>query len=177
MMKRHVFRTVLQLTVVFLSLAAAAEAQGPKGRSFGFGLQFGDPTAVTLRWWTSKANSWDAAVGVSHLGNPHVHAGYLWHFNDVFDSRVVSLYAGVGAMAGFGEKGDWVWSKGRKWNKDYWYYDDHEGMVLAARGIFGLNIIPRNTPLDIFFELDPILGVMPGFGFDIMGSLGLRFYP
>jgi hypothetical protein len=50
-------------------------------------------------------------------------------------------------------------------------------MVVAAKGTFGLNIIPRNTPLDIFLEVNPIIGISPGFGFDIMPSLGIRFYP
>ena len=36
-------------------------------------------------------------------------------------------------------------------------------LVIAAKGTFGLNIIPRNTPLDIFFELNPIIGLSPCF--------------
>jgi hypothetical protein len=165
------------LIALVVGLAMPAMAQGPMGKSFGVGFSVGDPTAISFRIWTSRANSWDAAIGASYLGNPHIHGDYLWHFNDAFNSRIVSLYAGVGAALGFGDRRDgWVLIRYRK-GKDYWYYSDRDELVVAAKGTFGLNIIPRNTPLDIFLEVNPIIGISPGFGFDIMPSLGIRFYP
>lgn len=167
------------LILLFLSvLSLPAMAQGPKGKSFGVGFQLGDPTAVSFRFWNSKQTSWDLAVGASYLGNPHVHGDYLWHFNDAFGSRIVSLYMGVGVALGFGDKRDgWVLVKYKK-GHDYWYYGDNDNdLVVAAKGAFGLNIIPRNTPIDIFLELNPIIGLSPKFGFDIMPTLGIRFYP
>ena len=177
MMKPHEGLTAVLITLAAFAISMnTATAQGPKGRSFGFGFSLGEPSAVTFRFWESRMNSWDAAIGVSHLGNPHIHADYLWHFPDAFNSRIVSLYAGVGAVVGLGERGHYVWNKGRKWDNDDWYYD--EGNVLfGAKGAFGLNIIPRNSPLEIFIELDPVLGLVPGFGFDFQGAVGLRFYP
>ena len=160
-------------------MAASALAQGPKGRSFGFGFEFGDPLAFTIRIWDSPKNSWDAALGESFLGSPYIHADYLWNFPDAFNSNIVSLYAGIGAAVGFGEKNRYVfWYRGK--GHDYWYYDDgdgHNGAAFAVKGAFGLDVIPRRSPLEIFFEVDPLLGVSPGFGFDFMVALGLRFYP
>ena len=158
-------------------ISTTAHAQGPQGKSFGIGFSAGEPTAVSARIWTSRQNSWDIGVGSSWIGNPHVHADYLWHFNDAFNSRIVSLYAGVGGVLGFGDKdrGVFKWKGDR--DKDRWYYGEDEGVAIAAKGVFGLNIIPRNTPLDIFVEIDPVLGLSPGFGFDIMPALGIRFYP
>jgi hypothetical protein len=153
-------------------------AQGPKGKSFGVGFQLGEPTAVSFRFWTSRDNSWDLAVGASYLGNPHIHGDYLWHFNDAFNSRIVTMYAGVGAALGFGDKDGWVfykWKRGKI--EERWYYKRDQEFVVAVKGAFGLNILPRNTPLDIFLELNPIIGISPGFGFDIMPTLGIRFYP
>lgn len=175
---RRVWGQLALMLILVAGLSLPAMAQGPKGKSFGVGFSVGDPTAVSFRFWTSRDNSWDLAVGASYLGNPHVHGDYLWHFNDAFNSRIVSLYAGVGAALGFGDNRDgWVLVRYKK-GKDYWYYhDDGDGMVVAAKGTFGLNIIPRNTPLDIFLELNPIIGISPGFGFDIMPALGIRFYP
>lgn len=165
------------LIAMFL-LSSSVFAQGPKGKSFGIGFSVGEPTALSLRFWTSRENSWDVAVGSSYIGNPHIHADYLWHFNDAFNSRIVTLYAGVGAAVGLGDKDGWVLVKYKKGKiENRWYYDrDHE-TVIAAKGTFGLNIIPRNTPLDIFLEINPIIGLSPGFGFDIMPALGIRFYP
>lgn len=165
------------LIAMFL-FSSSVFAQGPKGKSFGIGFSVGEPTALSLRFWTSRENSWDVAVGSSYIGNPHIHADYLWHFNDAFNSRIVTLYAGVGAAIGLGDKYGWVLVKYKKGKiENRWYYDrDHE-TVIAAKGTFGLNIIPRNTPLDIFLEINPIIGLSPGFGFDIMPALGIRFYP
>ena len=173
---RRTCRTI-SLIALFLVIAAHGSfSQGPKGRSFGFGFSLGEPTAVTLRFWESKMNSWDAAIGVSHLGNPQIHADYLWHFPDAINSRVVSLYAGVGGLVGLGDRGYFVWNKGRKYDKDHWWYDDGK-LLVAAKGVFGLDIIPRNSPLEIFLELNPVLGVVPGFGFDFQAAVGIRFYP
>lgn len=176
---RRVWGQLALMLILVAGLSLPAMAQGPKGKSFGVGFSVGDPTAVSFRFWTSRDNSWDLAVGASYLGNPHVHGDYLWHFNDAFNSRIVSLYAGVGAALGFGDKRDgWVLVRYKKKDKDYWYYGDRaDDLVVAAKGTFGLNFIPRNTPLDIFLELNPIIGISPGFGFDIMPALGIRFYP
>lgn len=171
-------KSIFSVVAGILILANTLSAQGPKGKSFGIGLSLGEPTAVTARFWTSRQNSWDAAIGKSHIGNPHLHADYLWHINDAFDSRIVSLYAGVGAIAGFGSKGEYVLVKfGKGPFKEHWYYDADNDVALAAKGTFALNIIPRNTPIDIFLELNPVLGLSPGFGFDFMLAIGVRFYP
>ena len=164
--------------VLFLATVTSSFAQGPKGRSFGIGVSLGEPTAVTARFWLSKSNSWDLAIGSSAVGNPHIHADYLWHFNDALDSRVFSLYAGVGGILGLGDKDNGVFIKIKNGKvKDRWYYSDDNDFAIAAKGVFGLNVIPRNTPLDIFLEINPVLGISPGFGFDIQPALGIRYYP
>jgi len=170
--------TFILFTVLFaVGSSMTVHAQGPQGKSFGIGFSVGEPTAVSARIWTSRQNSWDIGVGSSWIGNPHIHADYLWHFNDAFNSRIFSLYAGVGGILGTGDRDDgWfvVYKRGKK--EERWYYGDDD-FAIAAKGVFGLNIIPRNTPLDIFLEIDPVIGLSPGFGFDIMPALGIRFYP
>lgn len=176
-MNTKTFFLSIVLFAAFLSIAPQnAFAQGPKGKSFGFGLQVGEPTAITFRIWTSRANSWDAAIGSSRFGRPHLQAGYLWHFNDAFNSRIASLYAGVGGIMGLYDYDHTGWivkSRGK------WYHDDDDptGFLLAARGAFGLQIIPNNTPIDIFAEIDPVLVLTPGTGFDFQFGVGIRFYP
>lgn len=166
------------LLILTLLPSHEATAQGPMGRTFGIGFSVGEPTAVSARFWLSKANSWDLAIGSSAVGNPHVHADYLWHFNDAFNSRIFTIYAGVGGILGFGDKDNGIFIRVKKGkDKERWYYDDKEGVAIAAKGVFGLNVIPRNTPLDIFLEINPVLGISPGFGFDIQPALGIRFYP
>ncbi|MDT8324883.1 MAG: hypothetical protein RRA94_12280 [Bacteroidota bacterium] len=175
---KHYITLCILIPLFTTILPDTVSAQGPMGRDFGIGFSVGEPTAVSARFWISRANSWDLALGSSAVGNPHIHADYLWHFNDAFNSRIFTLYAGVGGIVGFGDKdrGIFIRFKGDK-DKDRWYYDDDTDMAVAAKGVFGLNVIPRNTPLDIFLELNPVLGISPGFGFDIQPALGIRFYP
>lgn len=169
---------IIFIPLLTMVLPDSASAQGPMGRDFGIGFSVGEPTAVSARFWISRANSWDLALGSSAVGNPHIHADYLWHFNDAFNSRIFTLYAGVGGILGFGDKDNGVFIRFKKGkDKGRWYYSDDSDMAIAAKGVFGLNVIPRNTPLDIFLELNPVLGIVPGFGFDIQPALGIRFYP
>ena len=80
-------KTVITSTFLALVLIAGVQdgyAQGPNGKRYGIGISIGDVTAVSFRAWLSKNNSWDAAIGNSYLGNPHLQAGYLWHYNDAF---------------------------------------------------------------------------------------------
>ncbi len=178
MAARRVLTAIMLSAGLLATITPHAQAQGPMGRSFGIGFSVGEPTAVSARIWTSRENSWDVAIGHSYVGNPHIHADYLWHFNDAFNSRIVSLYAGIGGIVGFGERGSyWFVRYSNKNKKEYWYYHDDDSPVFAVKGVFGLNIIPRNTPLDIFLEIDPVIGIAPGFGFDIMPAVGIRFYP
>ncbi len=177
-MKRTLLLFSSLLLLVTILPSHNVSAQGPMGRSFGIGFSVGEPTAVSARFWISRANSWDLALGSSAVGNPHIHADYLWHFNDAFNSRIFSIYAGVGGIIGFGDKDSGFFIKIKKGkDKGRWYYSDDSDIAFAAKGVFGLNIIPRNTPLDIFLELNPVLGIAPGFGFDIQPALGIRFYP
>ena len=168
MMKRF----VIILTFVFAFFAAeTAEAQRPAG-DFGFGLILGDPTGVTLKFWTSNANAFVLDVGGSYFGNLSIVGDYLWHF-DAFNSNIVGLYAGAGGVLGFGEGRDWVYKRG----DDDFYVRDDDDFGLGARGTFGLNVVPRNTPLEIFVEIGVLVGFVPTFGAGPEAAVGIRFYP
>lgn len=143
------------------------------GRTFGFGIMFGDPTGATLKFWTSRENAFVVDVGSSYFGSIRFNGDYLWHF-DAFHSQVVKLYAGPGAVVGIGE--------GRRY---WWYKDDHERFYfrekgdvgIGVRGIFGLNIIPKRAPLEIFLEFGVLIGIVPDFGTGVDAGVGIRFYP
>ena len=42
--------------------------------------------------------------------------------------------------------------------------------------MFGLNIIPKRTPLEFFLEVGPLIGLYP-FGVAVDIAAGVRFYP
>jgi hypothetical protein len=163
---------IIVFTMLFLALNPCLNAQGPKGKSFGFGLILGDPTGLTINYFTNSENSWDAYIGSSYFGSLRIGGDYLWHFN-AFNSNVVKMYAGPGIVLGFGN-GTGIWYK-EDHDKFYYWKDNSFGM--GARVIFGANIIPRNTPIEIFFELGPLVGFSPNVGVNIDAALGIRFYP
>jgi hypothetical protein len=145
-------------------------AQSPDGKAWGFGIMAGDPVGFTAKYWTNTENAYVFDVGSSYFGSPRFDVDYLWHF-DAFHSRVAELYAGPGAAIGFG-------------NGHSFYYNDSGVLVaesdntsLGVRGVFGLNVIPMNSPLEIFFEVGLLVGLSPNFGSAFDASLGLRFYP
>ena len=158
------------LVIAILALTFSAtegKAQGPGGRTFGFGLVLFDPLGATVKVWTNPVNAFVFDIGASDFGPTRLDADYLWHF-DAFHSRVVKMYAGPGLALAFGS-GNGIYG-GRE------FYNGENGVGIAIRVMFGLNFIPERTPLEIFFEMGPLIGLSPsGVGFDV--AAGIRFYP
>src|SRR5579872_1137096 len=98
MMRRYTFT----LAVCLLFIPSLLRAQGPEGKSFGFGLILGEPLGGTVKFWTSYDNAFVGDIGASYFGSPRIQADYLWHF-DPFHSHIVKMYAGPGLAIGFGQ--------------------------------------------------------------------------
>lgn len=164
--------TLLSVFIILNILIPGIYAQGPKGKDFGIGLVLGDPSGLSIKYWTTAENAFHVYIGSSYFGKIRLGADYLWHF-DSFNSSVVKLYTGLGLVLGFGN-GSGIWYKS---NKDNFYYWSDNTVGIAARGVLGLNIIPRNSPLEIFLELAPLVGLSPNYGINIDAAVGIRFYP
>ncbi len=160
------------LLLLIATAAPTANAQGPKGRDFGFGLNLGDPTGITIKYWFSRENALVASLGNSYFGALRINVDYLWHF-DAFNSRVVDLYAGIGGVLGFGEGHGVLYHH----KKDVYYYREDDDTGIGIRAVLGLNIIPKNSPLEIFIEFGPLVGLVPKTGSSLDVSAGIRFYP
>jgi hypothetical protein len=156
------------LRLIALMCIGVGIASAQRGAT-GFGIILGDPTGLTLKHWVSRDQAIAASLGGSYFGAPRIGVDYLWHFN-AFRSNTVILYGDVGAVIGLG--------KGVRWwgDRGYKYYD-RDQTRLGVRGMFGVNVLPRGTPLEFFLELGPLLGIAPGFGTAIDVGLGMRFYP
>ena len=142
--------------------------QSPQGKEVGFGIILGDPIGGTLKFWTDRDNALVIDLGSSFFGKPRIGVDYLWHF-EAFDSDIANLYAGAGGALGFGEgKGFWYDNK---------FHRTRNEVGLGARGVFGVNVVPRHTPLETFFEIGVLLGFTPDFGSAVDAAIGIRFYP
>lgn len=164
-MKKYI---ILIIVIITFSGLSKAQTYSPNGKEFGFGIMVGDPLGGTLKFWTQRDNAFVVDVGSSYFGSPRIGVDYLWHFN-AFNSPIANLYAGPGGVLGIGE-GNGFYFEGK--------YQRSSGSVgLGARGVMGVNITPRNTPIEAFFELGVLLALTPEVdsGFDV--GLGVRFYP
>ncbi|MDQ1267104.1 MAG: hypothetical protein QG635_2257 [Bacteroidota bacterium] len=167
-MKR--FRLVLFTLIIFVMCFSVTKSFAPKDKNFGLGVILGEPTGLTAKLWLHNNSAFAFCLGNSYLGTLRVGVDYLWHFN-AFNSSIVSLYAGPGIAIGIGESSGWLYvNKDRKWYRA----DDNIG--LGARAVFGVNIVPRNTPLEFFGEIGVLVGFNPTIYTNVEGAIGFRFY-
>jgi hypothetical protein len=162
------------LIVLFSGISSSSFAQGQGGRDFGFGLILGDPTGGTVKFWLNKENAIVGDIGADYFGAPRIDIDYLWHFYS-FRSTVTSIYAGIGGVVGVGQGYYALWYRD---DHNRFYYRGVDGQTgFGARAIFGLNILPRRTPLEFFVEIGPLIGISPAFGVALDFAAGIRFYP
>ncbi len=161
---------VFVVTIFLLVSSQSLFAQSPQGRNWGFGIMLGDPTGLTAKYWTTDVNAFVFDLGSSYFGSPRLDADYLWHF-DAFHSDIAKLYAGPGVALGFGK------GHGFYYSQNNGFYVRSSGGGFGVRGIFGVNIIPRNEPLEFYFEAGLLVGITPDFGSAVDAAVGIRYYP
>jgi hypothetical protein len=144
------------LLCAFLLLAAAS-AGVAQDRGFGLGVILGEPTGLSGKLWTTSRNAIDAGVAWSFRreGFFHIHADYLWHFPlRAETSERFTFYAGVGGRFGA---------------------VSHDA-ILGVRVVGGFAFWPRNTPIDIFVEIAPVVDLAPATELNANGGVGIRFF-
>ena len=148
-------------------------------KTFGLGLELGEPTGLNGKYFVSDTGALDFGVGYiySHYyygDGVHLYLDYLWHPASLASNASFELpfYIGVG---------------GRFW--DFEYCDrnlcDYGGSAIGLRVPIGLSFDFNNAPLDIFLQVVPVFDFITGdyydrfrdrshFGADF--SVGLRFW-
>ena len=165
------FRKIIYLFVMIILIGGfkSTKAQyAPEGKTFGFGIILGDPTGGTAKLWLTRDNALAFHLGASFFGSPRIGVDYLWHF-DAFNSNIVNLYAGPGGVIGFGE-GHGFWYKKK-------FIRTGNEIGIGGRAMFGINVVPQRTPLEIFVELGVLIAFIPDFGSAADAAIGVRFYP
>jgi hypothetical protein len=148
-------------------------------KTFGLGLELGEPSGLTGKYFLSDAAALDFGLGWIYRhyyygDGVHLYGDFLWHPTSLVSSDAFELpfYVGVGL---------------RFW--DFEYCDDrvcgYGGSALGIRVPFGIAFDFNNAPLDIFIQLVPVLDFVSGdyydrrrnrahFGVDL--SVGIRFW-
>jgi hypothetical protein len=139
----------------FLPLRASAAYSGDEG--FGIGVMLGEPTGLSCKYWLGGPAAVDGGLTWSFRQDFIIaHSDYLYHFFDVIpiQSQKLAPYLGAGGRV--------VIAK------------EHVG--LGVRVPFGIDFIFENAPLDFFFEIVPVVDLIPEPEPLLNASIGARFF-
>lgn len=130
----------------------------PTERPFEAGAIFGEPTGLSLKYWTSETMAIDGGLGWSFKDDTdfHVHSDLLWHNFEWLKvpEGQLPVYFGVGARAKF---------------------RDHRDDLVGIRFPIGLNYLFANAPVSVFVEVAPVLDVAPSTRGGITAGIGARY--
>jgi len=126
-------------------------------KDFGLGIILGEPTGISLKKWVTQTTAIDGGIAWSFTGKNslHLHMDYLFHNFNLLKTEKGKLpfYYGIGCRIKAKEKSR-----------------------VGIRIPVGISYIFDNVPIDIFFELGPILDLIPATEFGINASIGCRYY-
>jgi len=148
------------LTILFCFGTLSAQTRG-----FGIGIILGEPTGLSMKFWTSSNTAVDIAAAWSFINGSavHVHADYLYHnFKLVkLDYDTLPFYIGIGGRIKFGEHDNG---------------DDHQDYRIGVRIPVGLEFLPSKIPFDFFIEIAPLLDLIPNTDLNFNGGIGFRYF-
>lgn len=149
---------------IMVLLFAVVSANAREQDTFGLGVIVGEPTGLSLKYWLDKEHAIDGAAAWSFAENDsfQLHADYLIHDYELLNSDDLPFYYGLGARLKFKDDE----GSGRNRNE----------AIFGIRAPLGITYLFEDAPLDLFFELVPILDLSPDVELDINAAIGLRFY-
>jgi len=148
------------ISVIPILILLGGSASGAGKRDFGLGIILGEPAGICGKLWTDGNSAVDGAVAWSTDNNAslHLHADYLVH--SFSSGRVekgrLPIYYGIGGRIKFSENNN----------------DDFIGVRVPV----GIEYLFENAPVDIFFEIVPILDLAPDTDFDLNAAVGARYF-
>jgi hypothetical protein len=148
-------------------------------KTFGLGLELGEPTGLNGKYFLSESGALDFGIGWIYrhyyYGDGfHIYADYLWHPVSLVSASAFELPFYIGGGLRF-------WS--------FTYCDqrvcEFDGSAIGIRIPFGIAFDFNNAPLDIFIQLVPVIDFVNGdyydryrdrthFGIDL--SVGIRYW-
>jgi len=152
-------KEVLTTAFAILVLLVSTDAYGRKDR-LGLGVIVGEPTGPSFKVWTGNNTAIDGALAWSLDQNNdlHMHADYLIHDFSVakVDKGRLPLYYGIGGRILF--------------------HDGNQDDEVGVRIPVGLAYLFANSPLECFFEVVPIVNLVPDTELDFNGGVGIRYF-
>ncbi len=151
-MKRKALAMAFLMMVFLFTSFSQAQAQQKK---LGLGIILGEPTGVIAKYWTGNRTAFDIAGSWSFSGENafHLHADYLLHSFIKVETGKLAFYYGIGARLNLQD-------------------DARFGIKIPL----GLSYMLPNAPLDIFFEISPVMDLIPDTELKFLGFVGIRYY-
>jgi hypothetical protein len=127
---------------------------------FGLGLELGEPSGLTGKYFVSPAGALDFGVGAVYRhyyygDGVHLYLDYLWHPTSLVSSAAFELPFYIGGGVRF-------------WDFDYCFQGvcTYGGSAVGLRLPLGIAFDFNNAPLDIFIQLVPTLDFLRGDYYD-----------
>lgn len=175
--RQKVFTTLPALFVLLLfitnspALAAAASSSNLKTRSYGnntgVGIALGTGISGVSLYRDLYTDAFvQGTVSIGAYGSLGLSGDYALAIPDLFtNARFLRAYYGGGVM---------LVRSPRSWGRSY--RDDDDGITfVGARMPLGVQFLIPNTPLQLAFQLEPGLWIMPGTYVFLDATLMFRF--
>jgi hypothetical protein len=135
-------------------LASSLRAQEEPGQ-LGIGIYLGTPFGFSAKYLLDHRNAFDLAIGAQG-NNVDVHVDFLTHFRGFSPqppAGKLAPYLGLGFKA-----------------------EDQSEALFGIRFVGGVAYLVKDTPLEAFAEIVPVLRMAPSLGSNLDGGVGLRYY-
>ena len=150
-------RLIRKIIILSLFIMLVFNFSFSREKDFGLGIILGEPTGISLKKWVTQTTAIDGGIAWSFTGKSslHLHMDYLFHNFNLLKTEKGKLpfYYGIGCRIKAKEKSR-----------------------VGIRIPVGISYIFDNIPIDIFFELSPLLDLIPATEFGINASIGCRYY-
>jgi hypothetical protein len=154
---RRGFKTRMRVAVFVvlgLWLSALAGAQ-EMPQQLGIGAYIGTPFGFTAKYLLDRRNALDFAIGAQG-SNLDLHADALTHIRNFPwqpPAGKLAPYVGLGFKI-----------------------ENQSELLIGIRFVGGAAYIIKDTPLEAFAEIAPVLRMTPSWGSNLDGGVGLRYY-
>lgn len=146
-------KSVFIFLLVLLTFCTAVEANN----GWGIGFMVGNPTGLSFKGWIGKTKAIDAgaAWAFGDENKLQLHADYLFHNFRIIkvESGQLPFYIGIGGRVKFEAE-----------------------MRVGVRVPVGLCYLFKNHPIDIFFEVVPVIDLAPETELNLNAALGIRYF-
>jgi hypothetical protein len=158
------------VATIFLLLTSFS--QQSVANPLGLGVQFGDPTALSGKYWATGNQAYDFGIAFALSSYVLGYGDYLYHYHGFFHgnkfANELSPYLGVGGIFAFTTK--------HRSNK-HGYLGERSGSLGAGIRIpFGIEWKPGRANLGVSIEIVPGIAVIPETSGFFQGGIGIRYY-